>query len=258
MSRSLSGDPAIAAEAERAAQNLRPEQRRLRTTVWLYPLLSSRWSDLFGYGQIKTELKVKGPLHPYASIRLAGDVRRSTSGPSARKSLGERLHSRAGRGDGYLARSHRLVRSRRGHRLPQRKSLERLSRRHLYAHTFGASLGGESSGWFLETTDDSVYISHFDEDLINYSQNRAGYTAPLAGSRVQAFWNQNFTFDLKSQYWANFAETGPGFRIHPKSFPAPIWFNASAVHGVYLRNAGNPGRPNYNDFRLGIWYAFTK
>ena len=53
-----SDDPAIAAEARRAYNNLKPEQGRFRTTVWLYPLYSSRWSDLFGYGQVKTELSL--------------------------------------------------------------------------------------------------------------------------------------------------------------------------------------------------------
>ena len=86
---SLSADPAVAAEAKRAYRNLRPEQKRFRTTLWLYPLLSSRWGDLFGYGQVKTDLRVKRlPLHPYASVRLAGDVRRTASGP-APESLSE-------------------------------------------------------------------------------------------------------------------------------------------------------------------------
>jgi tetratricopeptide (TPR) repeat protein len=37
-----SDDPAIAAEANRAWRNLSEEQERFRTTVWLYPLYSSR------------------------------------------------------------------------------------------------------------------------------------------------------------------------------------------------------------------------
>jgi hypothetical protein len=32
----------------------------------------------------------------------------------------------------------------------------------------------------------------------------------------------------------------------------------SGVHGVYLVNQSNPRRPNYNDFRAGVWYAITK
>jgi len=254
-----SSDPAVAAEARRAWSNLRPDQSRFRTTVWLYPLFSSRWADLFGYGQVKTELRLKGlPFHPYASVRLAGDVRRTTSGPLP-ESLSESAfitalgvatdtwHGatawfEAGAATSYLTGNHWS---------DYRGGVA-------YAKTYGAALGGERPGWFVETDGDSVYISHFNEDLINYAQSRFGYTMPFEGARIQTFWNQNLTFDVKSQYWANFMETGPGFRIHPPGFPKPMWINLSAVRGVYLRNEGNPGRPNFNDFRVGVWYAFTK
>lgn len=254
-----SNDPAVAAEARRAWSNLRPEQRRFRTTVWLYPLASSRWSDLFGYGQIKTELRTKRWLvHPYASIRLAGDVRGTTDGP-LRDSLSESAliaalgvaantwHGATLWFEGGIAKSYLNATSWSDYR-------GGLS----YTRTRGAALGGEGTGWFLETTADAVYISHFNEDFINYAQSRFGYTRPVSAARAQAFWNDNVTFDVKRQYWSNFVETGPGVRVHPPGLPPPVWINLSAVRGVYLRNEGNPGRPNYNDVRIGIWYAFTK
>jgi hypothetical protein len=37
-----------------------------------------------------------------------------------------------------------------------------------------------------------------------------------------------------------------------------MWVNVGAMRGIYLMNAGNPGRPNFNDARVGVWYAFTK
>jgi tetratricopeptide (TPR) repeat protein len=254
-----SGDPAVAAEAKRAWSNLRPEQRKFRTTVWLYPLFSSRWGDLFGYGQVKSEVKVTNlHAHPYASVRLAGDVRRSTSGPlpqSLSESAfitalgvatdtwrGAAVWFEAGIATSYLNGTHWS---------DYRGGIA-------YTKTRGASLASERRGWFLETNGDSVYISHFSGDLINYAQTRAGYMRPLAGVATQVFWHQNFTFDAKRQYWANFVEMGPGIRIHPPGLPAPVWITVSAIHGVYLLNAGNPGRPNFNDFRVGIWYAFTK
>jgi hypothetical protein len=41
-------------------------------------MYSSRWGDLFGYGQIKTELRVKRVrfLRPYVSTRFVGDATR--------------------------------------------------------------------------------------------------------------------------------------------------------------------------------------
>ncbi len=254
-----SEDPVIAAEAKRACDNLKPGQSRFRTTVWLFPLYSSRWNDLFGYGQVKTEWRVKSiPVHPYASVRLAGDVKGTTGNPQP-QSLSESAFItalgvasdtwrgatawfEAGIATSYLTGSHWS---------DYRGGIS-------YSRTHGAVLGGERTGWFLETAGDSVYISHFDEDLINYAQGRFGYTAKPAAIPIQTFWSQNFTFDVKGQYWANFMETGPAFRIHPPRTPRPVWINVSATHGVYLRNQGNPGRPNFNDIRIGIWYAFTK
>ena len=254
-----SEDPAIAAEAKRAWSNLEPDQRLFRTTLWIYPLLSSRWHDMFGYGQVKTELRLKGfGVHPYVSVRLAGDVRDATGGPLPQSlsesafitSLGLATNTwhgatawfEAGEATQYLNGTH--WRDYRGG----------IS----YFRSRGAALAGERTGWFYETTADAVYISHFDEDFINYAQGRAGYTAEAGGLRAQLYWNQNLTVDVKRQYWANFVEGGPGLRIHPPWLPSSFWLSVSALHGVYLRNEGNPGRPNYNDLRIGIWYAFTK
>jgi len=46
-----STDPKIAGEALKAWQSLRQSQARFRTTVWLFPVFSTRWHDLFSYGQ---------------------------------------------------------------------------------------------------------------------------------------------------------------------------------------------------------------
>src|SRR5437016_8627085 len=77
-----SADRSISKEANRAYASLRPGIELFRTTVWIYPAYSSRWSDLFGYGQIKTEMKVKKlPFRPYVSMRFVGDARVETAGP---------------------------------------------------------------------------------------------------------------------------------------------------------------------------------
>ena len=255
-----SADPSIAAEAARAYRNLSPDLARLRTTIWVYPLLSSRWSDLFGYGQIKTEFKQKRLtlIQPYASVRFTGDARRSTGGP-APQSLSESAfilaagvsaktwHNglawfEAGGMFGYLTPTHE----------PDFRGGVTWSK------TWGRSLASESPGWFLETTDDSIFVSHFQNDLVTYSQNRAGYTISMGPLKTQAFWNANITFDAQRRYWATFAETGPGFRFRHSMMPPSMSVTVSAVRGVYLINTNNPGRPNFNDLRAGIWYALTK
>jgi tetratricopeptide (TPR) repeat protein len=254
-----SSDSAIAAEAQKAYQNLRPGLQRVRTTLWIYPLYSSRWSDLFGYGQLKTELRLKKlPIHPYLSVRYIGDVRR-VSGDAVPQSLSESAfvlgagvatqpwHGAVGWFEGGTAVSY----TRGGHWKDFRGGIS-------YSRTRGASLGGEQTGMFAETTADSVYVSHFLNNLINYSQNKVGYTAGLGPLRFQAFWAANIVFDAKRQYWANFSETGPGFRFHPPGLPKSANVTFNAIRGIYLINQGNPRRPNFNDFRVGLWYAFTK
>lgn len=42
---SKSPDPSISREAKQAYHNLAPEFQRLRTTVWIFPLFSSRWHE---------------------------------------------------------------------------------------------------------------------------------------------------------------------------------------------------------------------
>ena len=59
-----------------------PALARFRTTVWVYPFFSTRWHDTFGYGQVKTDLKLGDlPFRPYVSLRLFGDTKLQTGGP---------------------------------------------------------------------------------------------------------------------------------------------------------------------------------
>ncbi len=254
-----SPDDSIASEAQQAWSNLRPNFARFRTTLWMYPLYSSRWSDLFGYGQIKTEVRVgRAPFRPYISMRFIGDARRSTGGvlpQSLSESAfiaGAGVATRQWRGAMAWAEAGTAFSYLNGSRWSDYRGGVN------YARTIGKSIAAEHSGRFFETTADSVFISHFDNDLITYSQSRAGYTSALSGATIQSFWHANATFDVKRQYWANFIETGPGFRFRLNWMPKSAHVTFSALRGVYLINEGNPRRPNYIDFRVGIWYAFTR
>jgi hypothetical protein len=42
------------------------------------------------------------------------------------------------------------------------------------------------------------------------------------------------------------------FRLHP------LQFTVNFLRGAYLVNQSNPYRPNFNDVRIGVWYAFTR
>jgi len=198
------------------------------------------------------------PFRPYLSVRFVGDARRYTSGVYP-QSLSEsafilgagiatrQWHGVLGWGEAGTAFSYLNGTRWRDYR----GGLN-------YAKTIGRSIAAEHSGRFFETTADSVFISHFDNDLLNYSQNKLGYTNVLGGIKMQTFLAANFTMDVKRQYWANFAEAGPGFRFHLPRMPPSMNVTLNAVRGVYLVNEGNPRRPNFYDFRAGVWYALTK
>jgi Tfp pilus assembly protein PilF len=252
-------DAGVAAQARAAYENLRPNLERVRTTVWAFPLYSSRWSDLFGYGQVKAELRLgKLPFRPYASVRFVGDARRSTGGVEPQNLsessfiLGAGVASRQWHGAMGWFEAGSTISYLTG--TPSRDFRGGIS----FSRNFGKSMAAESNGWFNETTADSVFISRFDNDFINYAQNRTGYTSEWAGFKVQTFWANNLTFDVKRQYWANFVETGPGVRFHPPGTPKSLWIQINPVRGVYLVNQDNPRRPNFMDFRVGVWYAFTR
>ncbi len=254
-----SDDPAVASEARKAYANLRASVGFLRTTVWVYPLYSSRWRDVFGYGQVKTEFRQKRlPVHFYASLRLAGDERRTTGGPSPQSLSESAFIVGAGVATNYWHgavgwfEAGEMIRYLNGSSTPDYRGGVS------WARTWGESLAAEKPGWFHETTADAVYVSHFDNDQLFYTQNRDGYTAAFGESRVQPFWANNITMDLKRQYWANSFETGPGVRFRYAAMPASMWVTVAAVRGIFLTNLGNVGKPNFNDFRIGVWYAVTR
>ena len=255
-----SSDPKIATEANAAYRNLWPAFETLRTTVWMFPMYSSRWSDFFSYAQIKTELHVKFPVHPYISLRFVGDTRGSIGPESpgiAPQYLSESAlipalglatnvwHGlmgwvEAGSSVGYLT----------GHILPDYRGGASFTK------GFGHMLKATTGGLFFETNGDALFVSRFDDDFLMYSQNRAGYTPNLGAIQTQFYWNVNLTLDQKRQPWANFFETGPGVRFRLAAMPPSLYMTVNYLRGYYTV-AGDPYGPTFNDFRAGFWYALT-
>jgi len=265
-----SPDAKISSEASQAYRNLEPEFQLFRTTAWIYPFFSTRWHDAFGYGQVKTELKLgKLPLHPYISARFVGDTRDTTgstlSNPAPQYlsetsfifALG--VSTTPWRGftgwfEGGEAVKYLTTRDDVGAMIPDfRGGIS-------FARGVGHMLGGER-GFFAETNDDGVFVSRFQDDMLLYMQNRAGYTLSqsdlFGGFQSQLFLNVNGTVDRLRQYWANFVEAGPGIRFKFQNLPKSMLFSVSFMRGVYTVNEGNSRRPNYFDLRAGLWYAFT-
>jgi tetratricopeptide (TPR) repeat protein len=259
-----SADPATAAEARRAYRGLWPQFARVRTSAWMLPMYSSRWHDVFSYGQAKAELKLGSlPFRPYASLRFVGDTQRAVGvgvptylsessfiaaiGVASRYWRGAMLWGEAGSAISYRSRPVH------GRMLPDYRG--GLS----FGRGFGHGIGSERPGWFTELTADAVFISRFGNDGLFYPQWRAGYTPhAVFGVKSQVYWNANLTADTARQYWANFVETGPGVRLRCAGLPSGLSFSLNLLGGAYTRNEGNPRRPSFYDVRAGFWYAITR
>lgn len=244
-----SPDARTASEASRAYGNLTPSLRRLRTTVWAFPTISTRWQDTFVYAQAKTELRWAFPIHPYVSLRFIGDARGAVR-MGANISPQNLSESSVIVGAGLASPVYRGLMAwfEAGEALRYRTPSSALP-----DFRGGVSYTGSVRGphrLFAESNDDGVFISRFGNDTLLYSQNRTG--RPL-GESVQIYWNWNATVDAKGEYWANSVETGPGVRFRVN----PLQFTVNFLRGAYLVNQSNPYRPTFNDVRIGVWYAFT-
>ncbi len=266
---SQSPDSDIAAEASRAYRNLRPSTELFRTTVWVFPMFSTRWHDLFGYAQAKTELRLKTSwLRPYLSVRLVDDARGAVEFASLGAQylseqsviVGLGIATKAVYGAmGWFEAGESLRLSPTaadpGRALPDYRGGVSFTK------GLGHLLAGGAHGLFAETNDDGIYVSRFNKDTLLYSQNRAGLTLreleTFGGLHTQFYWNANLTADAQGQYWANYVETGPGVKFKFERSRVPLLFSVNLLRGVYLMNQGNPRGPNYNDLRIGVWYAFT-
>ena len=263
-----SPDPKIAAEAAKAYLRLRPSRARFRLTAWLFPSYSSRWQDMFTYGQVKAEWKVgRLPLRAYASTRFIGDTRQLSNearpqylsessfipgvGVATEYWHGAMLWAEAGIATSYLN---------------SRRNLPRLTADYrggiAFNRGFGRLMGSPKGGLFLETNDDVVFISRFQNDFILYSQNRAGVNlgrpGVLGSLETALYWNLNASADVRRQYWANTVEMGPGLRFRWAWMP-PSWvYSVNFVRGGYTVMEANPRNRMYNDLRIGFWYALTR
>lgn len=189
-------DPQIAAEASKAFHNLRGDTLP-QTTIWTLPMFSSRWKDVFSYGQIKRSVplpwlgETNKLLTFYVSMRFDGDVKGElpahvllpqylsqssvTFGAGVSTKTWHHLMgwAEAGEAINYLPFRHDI-----GTAMPDyRGGLN-------YTKGFGHLLGSQTPGPFAEATVDAEYISRFDKDWLLYSQNRGRQNVSVCPWRV--------------------------------------------------------------------------
>jgi tetratricopeptide (TPR) repeat protein len=237
-----SPDASVANEASRAYENLRPETKLFRTTAWILPFYSTRWHDLFAYGQIKTELNTGHfRIRPYLSMRLIADTKPvAQDQPLSERSFiaGVGLSTQWRRFTGWAEAGSAI-------------SYTRVSMRPDYRGGLSWARGWTNERkFFAELNADEVFISRFGNDWLSYVQSRLGYRWIVLQS--------NLTADSNRQHWANFVEAGPGVRFHIPSTPNKLLFSVNFMRGFYLVSDGNPSHSSFSDLRAGFWYAITK
>lgn len=252
-----SSDPNVAREASHAWSNLHGGLELFRASAWFYPMFSTRWHDVFGYAQVKTEVRTRFGLMPYISVRFVGDTRETLgavspgitplylSESSFIVAAGVRTATwqgvtgwfEAGSAMGYLT----------GRMLPDFRGGISAAR------SIGQILTGESRGLFADSTLDAIFVSRFGNDFLAYSQSRVGYALGSRDFRAQFYMGVNATIDDQRQAWANFIETGPGIKIRANAMPQSMYITVNLLRGAYLITGAN-----FNDLRVGVWYAFTR
>jgi tetratricopeptide (TPR) repeat protein len=263
-------DKQIANEANKAFHNLNGDPLP-QTTVWALPMYSTRWRDVFAYSQIKRTIPIPGLgdvnklVSFYFSTRFTGDVKSGLIAQNVQYPQ-------------YLSESAFIVgvgaASKTWHRLTgwveAGESIKYIDLKNVgaalpdyrggvnYAKGFGNLAGSSKAGFYYETTGDVIYVSRFGKDWLFYSQNRTGRTLPIGeGNTLQLLLNGNLVTDVQRQYWANTVEFGPGVRFRPNWLPKNVYFSCDFMRGAYLIKGYYPRHPNYNDIRIGFWYAKT-
>ncbi len=264
-----SADADIAAQATTAYRNLTGETGP-QTTIWTLPMYSSRWNDLFTYGQVRRSFltpwdALNRLLTFYVSTRFIGDVRSSLPqhlvGPEYFSEssfiFGFGVNTRTWHHFMGWAEAGEAVKY-----LPDRNDVGAAIPDYRggvnYTKGFGHLLGRDS-GFFYETVDEAIYVSRFQKDWLYYSRHRAGRTFEIGRENAQLLFNLNYVRDSQSQYWANSIEMGPGVKVHLHWMPRNLYFATDFLHGIYTNNRYNPDpRSTYNDIRVSFWYALTK
>jgi tetratricopeptide (TPR) repeat protein len=266
----LAPDRSTASRARSAYASLWPSFQRFRLSAWAIPFYSSRWGDGFVYGQGRAEWRpTSKQVWLYSSLRVIGDTggagQTLTAGGGVPPALSERTMILGG---GVLWKvSDKLSLWGEAGESFRYAKVDGVNARFKpdyrggfsYLKGWGRLMGSRRAGWFSEVSLDGFYVSRFDNDMLLYSQARAGYTlrASRGGFQVQMLMNFNVTRDKNGEYWGNVIEAGPGLRLSIPGLPPGMSVRVDLLRGAHLNNERNPLGPNYWDVRAGLWYAMV-
>ena len=242
-----SPDPTTAQEAQQLWRNLRDTEASLRPTVWVQPLVSSRWRSAFAYGQTKLTFRPRWRgWRAYASLRFAGDAGNSAApAPLSERAVSPALgvESRWGRlGTAWFEGGANAGTTRGGD----------LRGGWMWSRSYGARLA-EESGAFARLEAGANYASRFGHNVLLSLRPRWGYV----WGRWELGWLASWSRDTRSEFWGNFFETGPALRVRLPDVLQGLTVQVEWVGGHHYAGRGNPGPPGYRDLRIGFWYAIT-
>jgi Flp pilus assembly protein TadD len=262
-----SSDLEIAAQAARALKNIEAPFRRVRHSLWIMPLLSSRFDSAFGYGQFKTEFRgPRLPFTPYLSLRLEGDSRTRTGGPQPNilsaqgvvaalgvgRPLSRRIWAWAEAGNALTSL---------GNRPPGLQRSEPDYRGGLaFQRVWGPHLFSGETGRFVDTNVDAVYLSRFGHNAVLYAQTKTGYQLPAKGGLShQPYLAVNLVADARGDAYNNLAEFGPGYRFAYEKWRGfhAYFVMLRGIHTIEGRRSRRTGPAGFWDARLVLWYSKT-
>jgi len=260
---SASSDPAIAAPAKAALQQVHHEVKRWFGSVYAAPFYQSRFSNEINPTNLKIGLQPSRCFQPYVGLRFSRDIRSRAgtlpqiySDNSAVFSVGIQSPVAHTGAVIYAEAGTALNLVRTGPEAPPdyRVGL-------LWFRSWGASLvpspnAAGATTWMGSAYADGGYYSRYNRNAIGSAQLREGIR--LATPRVPAalLGALNLVKDSNGNFYNNVVEVGPMLRVAPLRSAPGLALEATYVRGFYtVHDPVNPYGPRYGDFRLSLVWS---
>ena len=229
------------------------------------PVLLLALAGLFTYGQLKTEFRTRQAALPPLRLRPLRRRPAPAAQSSARPAVPLRvvIHPRR-------RRRHTGVEGRRwpGAKRGPRSATSSATTSAAWCPTTGAALptdaavgrgiGSESAGAFFELNLDGIYVSRFNNDLLGLHADAHRLDTPARSGADANLRERECDGRRQAASLGQLRRVGPGVRLRAESMPPGLYFTVNYLRGRYTLREGNPYAPFYNDFRAGLWYAFTR
>ncbi len=260
---SSNSDPAIAAKAQTALDEIRRGTKPWFASFYAAPFYQSRFANEINPANAKFGLNFSRYFQPYVGLRFSRDIRSqagtlpeiysdnsavfSVGIQSVLASTGAVLYAEAGT-------ALNLVGGR-----PQAASDYRAGM--YWSRTWGGALipppsESHSTVWTGSVYADGGFYSRYDRNAIGSTQLREGIRLPTGRKLpMQLLAAVNLVKDSNGNFYNNIVEAGPVLRVAPLPSVPGLSLEAQYLRGFYtIHDPANPYGPRYGDFRVFlIW-----